>query len=53
MFKDQVGENATALLAAGKTLPSFKDFLALCKIDKPVIGLKGGEGVGDGVGGEK
>jgi hypothetical protein len=57
LFGDQVGENATALLAAGKTLPSFKDFLALCKIDKSVIGLEGGgrsaESGGDGEDGGK
>ena len=37
MFADQVGENADALLTAGKSLPSFGDFLRLCGLDKSVI----------------
>lgn len=53
MFVDQAGENATALLAAGKMLPSFKDFLALCKIQKSDIGLEGGgSGAGSSGGGD-
>ncbi|KAK3294357.1 uncharacterized protein B0H64DRAFT_324187 [Chaetomium fimeti] len=39
IFGDQVGENADDLLAAGKTLPSFKEFLELCRIDESDIGL--------------
>ncbi|KAK3377270.1 hypothetical protein B0T24DRAFT_237594 [Lasiosphaeria ovina] len=48
MFGDQVGENADALLAAGKTLPSFKEFLALCRVDKSAIGLDSAGGSGNG-----
>ncbi len=39
IFEDQVGENADGLRAAGKTLPSFKEFLVLCRIDKSAVGL--------------
>ncbi|KAK3389796.1 hypothetical protein B0H63DRAFT_104197 [Podospora didyma] len=39
MFADQVGENADALLAAGKSLPSFGEFLNLCGLNKSVVGL--------------
>lgn len=37
---DQLGTNADALLAAGKCLPSFGDFLQLCGLDKSVINSK-------------
>lgn len=51
IFGDQVSENADALLAAGKTLPSFREFLALCRVDKSAIGLgaeSGGSGLPEG-----
>ncbi|KAF2973525.1 hypothetical protein GQX73_g157 [Xylaria multiplex] len=35
LFGDQTGENATALRAAGKSLPSFEEFLQLCGLDPP------------------
>jgi hypothetical protein len=37
MLSDQLGKNADALLAAGKLLPSFGEFLRLCGLDKSVI----------------
>jgi hypothetical protein len=37
MLSDQLGTNADALLAAGKLLPSFGEFLRLCGLDKSVI----------------
>jgi hypothetical protein len=37
LFDGQTGENADALQAAGKSLPSFKDFLELCGLDEPAI----------------
>ncbi|KAK7750570.1 hypothetical protein SLS62_007546 [Diatrype stigma] len=39
LFADQIGENADALRAAGKTLPSFREFLQLCELDGDVAGL--------------
>jgi hypothetical protein len=36
MFADQVGDNADALVAAGKSLPSFEKFLQLCGLDQSV-----------------
>jgi len=48
IFGDQVGENADDLLAASKTLPSFEEFLKLCKIDKSVIGLDSGRSLVEG-----
>jgi hypothetical protein len=36
MLSDQFGTNAGALLAAGKLLPSFDEFLRLCGLDKSV-----------------
>ena len=48
MFADQVGGgNADALLAAGKELPSFGDFLKFCGLDKEVVGLGGGVVMGE------
>ncbi|KAI1846006.1 hypothetical protein JX266_007815 [Neoarthrinium moseri] len=38
MFAHQIGENADALLAAGKFLPSFKKFLQICGLDSSIIG---------------
>jgi hypothetical protein len=57
IFDDQVGENAdgllaAGLLAAGKSLPSFKEFLQLCGIDKSVIGLDNGRNLAGGPTGE-
>ncbi|KAK0705713.1 hypothetical protein B0H67DRAFT_498262 [Lasiosphaeris hirsuta] len=40
IFTDQVGENADTLLAVGRTLPSFAEFLALCKIDASTLKAK-------------
>ncbi|KAH8586238.1 hypothetical protein B0O99DRAFT_644911 [Bisporella sp. PMI_857] len=37
MLSDELGTNADALLAAGKLLPSFGEFLRLCGIDKSVL----------------
>ena len=37
IFEDRIGENADVLLAAGKILPSFGEFLQLCGLDKSVI----------------
>jgi hypothetical protein len=34
---DELGTNADALLAAGKLLPSFGEFLRLCGLDKSAI----------------
>lgn len=33
MFANQIGENADALLAAGRSLPSFQEFLQLCDLN--------------------
>lgn len=38
LLADQVGENVDALLAAGKLLPSFRDFLKLCGLDESDVG---------------
>jgi hypothetical protein len=38
MFDGQIGENADALLAAGKLLPSFKEFIQSCGLDMSTIG---------------
>jgi hypothetical protein len=37
MLGDELGTNADALLAAGKLLPSFGEFLRLCGLDKSAI----------------
>ncbi|KAI8631124.1 hypothetical protein F5Y19DRAFT_473523 [Xylariaceae sp. FL1651] len=40
LFDGQIGENADALQAAGKSLPTFEEFLRLCGLDKPELGPK-------------
>jgi hypothetical protein len=47
MLSDELGMNADALLAAGKLLPSFSDFLQLCGLDKSVFTLKATNSVPD------
>jgi hypothetical protein len=47
MLSDELGMNADALLAAGKLLPSFSDFLQLCGLDKSVFTLKATNSVSD------
>lgn len=37
MLSDELGTNADALLAAGKLLPSFGEFLRICGLDKSAI----------------
>jgi hypothetical protein len=37
MLSEELGSNADALLAAGKLLPSFGEFLELCGLDRSVI----------------
>ncbi|RYP05725.1 hypothetical protein DL765_009750 [Monosporascus sp. GIB2] len=39
VFADQVGENANALLAVGKSLPSFREFLQLCGLHRMATDL--------------
>lgn len=39
MLGHELGTNADALLAAGKLLPSFSDFLQLCGLDKSAIAI--------------
>jgi len=42
------GDQADALLAVGKMLPSFGEFCALCGLDRKIVGLDGkGEGEGE------
>jgi len=37
MLSEELGSNADALLAAGKLLPSFGEFLEICGLDRSVI----------------
>ncbi|PGH01881.1 hypothetical protein AJ80_08953 [Polytolypa hystricis UAMH7299] len=39
MFADQAGENADILLNAGKSLPSFQEFLQLSGLDVSAVGI--------------
>ncbi|KAK3342072.1 hypothetical protein B0T25DRAFT_358324 [Lasiosphaeria hispida] len=49
IFTDQVGENADTLLAVGRALPSFAEFLSLCKIDASTLkGKRALEGIDGG-----